>query len=44
MSNRTENTSSRRRSRATRILAWILSILMMGSAAAVLIELLLHAH
>lgn len=38
MSNQTEGKSSRRRSRATRALAWILVILMMGSGVTLLIQ------
>lgn len=38
MSNKTEGKTSRRRSRATRTLAWILVVLMMGSGVTLLIQ------
>lgn len=42
MSNQTESKGARRRSLATRIMAWVLSILMMGSAATVIIALIVE--
>lgn len=42
MSNHTESKGARRRSLATRIMAWVLSILMMGSAATVIIALVVE--
>lgn len=41
MSNKTEGKSARRRNRATRALAWILVILMMGSGLTLLVQWLI---
>lgn len=40
MSDHSGSKSARRRSLATRIIAWVLSILMMGSAATLIISII----
>ncbi len=42
MSNKTESKGARRRSLATRIMAWILSILMMGSMVTLAVSMILE--
>lgn len=41
MPNKTESRGARRRNLATRILAWILSFLMMGSVATLVLSMIL---